>query len=432
MATVKFRLVGRSDVCNIYIRVLNGRKLDIQAKTDLLIDSNDWLKSNVPKQNSGANKNLTVKLQELKTEILKKFNDASSEGVDLNSDWLRHNVDVYFERISENGTETDVLFWINHIVDNSHKIVNAKGSKGLSYNRLKAYKGLIVNFTEYQKPKRLKIENLNKKEFQKFYDWLMDVKNYADSTATKKATDLQAVVRYAETKDVKIANDFKNVKFDKVATYDDDMDVITLSLLDIEKIELLDLTNEALINARKWMILGIFTGQRGNDLTTRIVEENFINTPSGLKIEVKQMKGNKKVSIPVLPKTKEILESGLPYQISTQKLNKHIKTICEDAEIDDMVLGNKVDKKTKRNIKKLRPKYKYIGTHTFRRTFATLHYNKIPTSVIRKVTGHSKESQLLAYINQSNDEHLDIFNTYYEGLERKKPTMLIVKDASNQ
>lgn len=438
MATVKFRLVGKNETSNIYIRILNGRKLDIQSKTDLLINPKDWqVKNNLPKQTTSENKNLSEKLQDLKSYILKKFNSANSQGIEINKGWLEHNVNVFLGRVSDNKIETDTLYWINYIIDNSHKIKNAKGTKGLSYNRLKAYKGLIVSFTEYQTPRKLNIKNLTKKEFEKFYDWLIDEKEYADSTATKKATDLQAVVRYAESKEVEISKDFKSVKFDKVATYDDDMDVITLSLLDIEKIENLTLTNEALINARKWLILACFTGQRGTALTTRLVKENFENTKDGLKISFKQIKGNKKVSIPVLPKVKDILESGLPYKISTQKLNKHIKTICKDAEVNEMILGNKVDPKTKRNVKKLRPKYAYIGTHSGRRTFATLHYNKIPTSLIMRVTGHSKEVNLRTYINQNNDDHLEIFNDYYKLLEEKKlakenPTMLVVKNASSQ
>ena len=437
MATIKFRLAGKNDTSNIYIRILNGRKLDIQAKTELFVNFKDWqVKNNLPKQTTAENKKLSVKLQELKMDILIKFNDANSKGIEISKEWLKHNVEVFFDRISDNKIETDILYWINYIIDNSHKIKNAKGTKGLSYNRLKAYKGLKLSFTEYQKPRKLKIKNLTKKEFEKFYDWLIDEKEYADSTATKKATDLQAVVRYAESKDVKISEDFKSVKFDRVATYDDDMDVITLSLLDIEKIENLTLTNEALINARKWLILACFTGQRGTALTTRLVKENFENTKDGLKISIKQIKGNKKISIPVLPRTKAILESGLPYKISTQILNKHIKTICEDAEVDEMILGNKVDPITKRNVKKLRPKYKYIGTHTGRRTFATLHYNKIPTPIIMKVTGHSKEVNLKMYINQNNDDHLDVFNDYYKFLEEKQHAkentpMLVIKKASN-
>ena len=438
MATVKFRLVGKNETSNIYIRILNGRKLDIQSKTDLLINPKDWqVKNNLPKQTTSENKNLSEKLQDLKSYILKKFNSANSQGIQINKGWLEHNVNVFLGRLSDNKIETDTLYWINHIIDNSHKIKNAKGTKGLSYNRLKAYRGLKVNFTDYQKPRKLKIKNLTSKEFTDFYDWLIDKEKHEDSTATKKATDLQAVVRYAEKKGVEVSKDFKDIKFDKVATYDDDMDVITLSLSDIEKIENLQLTNEALINARKWIILGIFTGQRGTALTTRLVKENFESTKDGLKISFKQIKGNKKVSIPVLPKTKEILDSGLPYKISTQKLNKHIETICKKAELNEMVLGKKVDPITKRNVKKLRPKYNYIRTHTFRRTFATLHYNRIPTSVIMKVTGHSKESNLRTYINQNNDEHIDIFNDYYKMLEEKKlakenPTMLVVKNASSQ
>lgn len=435
MATVKFRLVGRNNIKSIYVRILGGREVDVQVKTELLIDSKDWqTKNNLPKQTTSANKVLTTDLLGLKTHLFNKFNDANSLGTETSQDWLKHNIGVFFGRVSENKTETNVLYWLNHIIENSHKIKNAKKTKGLSYNRLKAYKGLIVNFAEFQKYKNIEIQDLTKKEFYRFYDWLIDFKLYADSTATKKANDLKAVVRYAKSKDVKIANDFEDVQFDSVATYDDDMDVITLSLEDIEKIENIELASESLINARKWLILACFTGQRGTSLTTRVIEENFVNTSKGLKIEIKQIKGNKKISIPVLPRVKEILEIGLPYKISTQQLNLHIKTICKQAGVNEMVLGKKVDSETNRNVKKLRPKYAYIGTHTGRRTFATIHYNKIPTSVIRQVTGHAKESTLMAYINLSNDDHLDVFNDYYKLLEEKKkatPTMLLVKKKSS-
>ena len=431
MATIKYLLRNKSNNSNIYVRFSNGRDSDFMRKTGLVIDSSDWSKKGMPKQNNASNKNLTVDLNNLRTFILSRLNADNSKGVVISADWLLHIIDVYFQRVSENKTETGVVYWLNHIIDNSKKIKNSKGGKGLSYNRLKAYKGLLINFTEYQKPRSLKIQDLGKKEFNKFYDWLIDVKAYADSTATKKATDLQAVVRYAESKDVKIATDFKSVKFDKVATYDDDMDIVTLSLSDIEKIERLDLDSEALINARKWLILACFTAQRGTALTTRLVADNFKNTPKGLQIIFKQIKGNKKVIIPVLPKTKEIYDSGLPYKISTQKLNRHIETICKEAEINELILGKKRDKETNRTVKKLRPKYEYIRTHTGRRTFATLHYGNIPNSLIMKVTGHKKESDLLAYIHQADDDHIDSFNDYYDELQKRKPTMLVVKNASS-
>ena len=94
----------------------------------------------------------------------------------------------------------------------------------------------------------------------------------------------------------------------------------------------------------------------------------------------------------------------------------------------------KINKETNRNEKKLRPKYNYISSHTGRRTFATLHYNKIPTPIIMRVTGHKKESTFLEYINQNNDDHLDTFLDFYKikALKSKKePQLNLVKKASS-
>ena len=63
-------------------------------------------------------------------------------------------------------------------------------------------------------------------------------------------------------------------------------------------------------------------------------ETNFINRNGLDLIELKQQKTYKRVTIPVLEKTKEIIKDGLPYKISIQKFNKHIKEICRIAEIN--------------------------------------------------------------------------------------------------
>jgi len=435
MATAKFEVLSNSINAPIYLRLSIKRGLTPRAKTGLIINSKDWSKdTKLPKQNTGANKNLKTDLIKLQAYILEKYNQAYQKNITTDKHWLEHYIDVYFNRVDENKTQTKVTYWIEYILKNSHLMSNSKGNYGLSKNRIKAYKSLLNRFTQYQGNKTINIKDLDKKGFNEFKKWLFEEEIYSPSTATKFLTDLQKVVRVA-SEFTPIADNFNSIKFKRVNTYDDDMNVITLTEDEIIKIQNIDLKSEALINARKWLILACYTGQRGDALLSRITKENFMHHGADYIIKIKQKKVNQNITIPVTPQVKEIYKNGLPYKISIQKLNKHIKTICEKAKIDNLIMGKKVNKLTKRNEKKLRPKFEYISSHTGRRTFATLHYSKIPTPIIMKVTGHKKESTFLEYINQDQDAHVDILLEYYrtkELKERKEPVLNVIKKVSNK
>ena len=266
--------------------------------------------------------------------------------------------------------------------------------------------------------------------FKAFRKWLTEDNNYSPSYTAKKLSDLKGICKYGASLGLEVSDTLGGIKTKQVSAYDEDMDVIILKESEIEKIEQLDLDNDALINARKWLILGCYTGQRGEALTTRITPENFVSYGKDLVIKFIQKKGNKTVLIPVLPKAKEIYENGMPYTVSVQKLNKHYKTLGKLAGLNEMILGR--IQEGKRGVKKLRPKYQYMSTHIGRRSFASNHYGKMPTPVIMKVTGHSKESTFLTYINQSDDSHIATFLDYYktkELKEQKQPQLKVIKQA---
>ncbi|MDO9260834.1 MAG: hypothetical protein Q7U08_02695, partial [Flavobacteriaceae bacterium] len=201
------------------------------------------------------------------------------------------------------------------------------------------------------------------------------------------------------------------------------------TLEEIEKIENAHLSNEALINARKYLILLCFTGQRAGDII-KITSSNFKKTANKEVIELIQQKTNTKVEIPILPKVRAIYNSGLPYKVSTQKLNKYFKEIGIIAEIDTPVMGRIIeesenkDEKKKRGVKKIRPKHEYISTHIGRRTFCSLHDDVLPRPLVMKVSGHKKESSYLMYLNKTDDSHIDAFLEYYkkEEIKEKKKT----------
>jgi len=412
----------------------NKKSFTIDAPINLVVEKGYWEKVHFSKPKDVL---ITNKQFEINQELLlleKHISTAiSNEDVEnLDKSWLVNKIELYYNP-KEAVSET-VACCIQKIIDDAPYRDNAKGGIGLSKSRVNSYKQLLFHFNKFQGGKKYKIGEVNKKVIDEFRIFLLGKKKFSATYSAKKLSDLKAVCRNAEVNGMSISPEINRIKTKQISPYDDDMNVIPLTIEDINKIEEVKLTREALINARKWLILGVFTGQRGEDLTTRIQKRNFHVYGSGLEIRVTQKKGNKSVRIPVLPKVREIYEQGMPYTVSTQKLRKHFKDIGELAGIDELIMGRVTEtveqdgKKFRRGIKKLRPKYKYIGLHTLRRSFACIHYGKLPTPIIMKITGHKKESTFLQYVNQDGDDHLDVFLDYYklQGQKDRKESQLSV------
>ena len=199
-------------------------------------------------------------------------------------------------------------------------------------------------------------------------------------------------------------------------------------------------------NARKWLLLGCLTGQRGGDLLN-ITERNFIkHIDTREYIQIEQQKTGKKVHIPIVGALEEINEiraNGLPYKISVQKLDKYIKEVCKLAGITEPIEHSKVCmiddkgniiepnnkgeypcKGVKRTVKGVFEKWQLVGTHTCRRSFATNLYGKLETVFIMKMTGHTKESTFLAYIGKTEMDYLTQTANKLQELEQVNKPML--------
>ena len=189
------------------------------------------------------------------------------------------------------------------------------------------------------------------------------------------------------------------------------------------------------------MLLGCNLGQRGSDLLN-LNETNFI-TRNGLEvIELKQQKTDKNVTIPVLEKTKEIIKSGLPYKISIQKFNKHIKEICKIAEIHELIRDSKITviekgkgNKEKRKISGTYPKWELMSSHVCRRSFCTNLYGILPTPLIMSISAHSSEKMLLNYIGKDSldfAQQIADFYTLQALKEKNQPQLQVIKNISSQ
>lgn len=439
MATVNFLFRSQKAIAPLSLRLLytiNGKNYVWATSTKEVVSKDYWENQHHqtrPKLEAIKNNQIEVnnKLQKLRNYILKNFRDT--DHLEINKAWLTKVVHEYYNPPQPNHIDERVVYWINHVIDTAHTRENAKKGLGLGLSRINSYKNLRNIFERYQANKELLIKELNKDWFDSFRSWLLESENYSLTYVNKKISDLKTICKEAKSK-VEVAPDLDRVSSKRGTAYDDDMDVIFLSFDDLEKIEKVELNNEALENARKYLILSCYTGQRGKDLINRITQENFKKRGEHYVIRFIQKKVNKAVTIPVLPKVLEIYKNGLPYKVSIQKLNKHFKTICDKAGINEMVMGRLRDKETGRGLKKLRPKWQYIGTHSGRRSFASNHYGQLPTPMIMAVTGHVKESSFLIYLNTDNEDHVDMFMEYYMKVNqkaKKEPSLTVVKKVTN-
>jgi len=131
-------------------------------------------------------------------------------------------------------------------------------------------------------------------------------------------------------------------------------------------------------------------------------QKKISNIAQGIFIDLKQNKAKKDVTIPVNERAMAIIREGFPYRISDQKFNEYIKEIAKEAKLNEIVKGKKQDKESNRKILGDYPKHELVPSHACRRCFATNYYKIIPTTILMAITGHTKESTFLAYIQTSN------------------------------
>lgn len=431
MATINFRIRNNSNKpTSIKVVFVNGKETQLELKTGFSILPSEWSEEKkLPKQTKAENKSISSNLLKLRSYIFEKHNKDVGSGITINSNWLKLKIDECFDRVEA----SDKSFLINHIqyiIDNAaiRKIKIKGGFKiGLSESRKKGYEAFLGIIKEYEKKLKRQIEfmSINEAFVSKFESWLMNEKNYSVNYSGKQIDNLKTVCLDAVKCEIPVNNYAKLIQGFSEA--DEDRFIVTLSFDDLDKIRTSDkIVNDSHINARKWLLIGCEIGQRGGDLLN-ITKDDIRFKSGNMYIDVIQQKTKKSVTIGVInPHIIYIIENEFPRKISTQKLNDYIKKVCELAEVDDVIEGKKYDETTKRKKLDFYPKHELVTSHSFRRSFATNYYKIIPTPILIAITGHSKESEFLKYINKHEDKdaNADLFMKFYEQINQNKKPQL--------
>ena len=431
MATLKFVLQSKSDNANIYIRYSINRKTILYRKSGFVINPKDWSDTNAqPIQKTQELKALKIKLDKLATFVNEAYTVSVSKGEEFTGDRLQLQIDLYNKKTPV--LELDIFTtYIQKYIDDAPYKQNAKKELGLSNGRvqnLKLFKTTVLKYeAEVLKSKKIVIRDINLKFVEQYKGWMFG-KGYSTNYVGKNIANIRTVCLDAYKNDIETSTQIKNIK--GISESREPEDIVFLSEEEQEQIKNTILFREALINARKWLLLGCLIGQRGGDLLS-ITAKN-IKEINGIKIiELKQQKTGKLVAIPLLPEAIEIIESGLPYKTSLVHFNIHIKDICQEAGINEPTKGRIKEKKGTPHKKDVYKKWEVISSHVCRRSFCTNFYGRIPTPVLMNISAHGTEKMFLKYIGKTTYDNAYQMLEYFSKLAPKvkeQPQMEVIRN----
>jgi integrase len=406
MATVNFLYRSTKDKANLNLRLL-FRKNDIDyvigGVSKVEVTKEYWNKYHNSKRISDIEtKNFQTeinnKLSDLENFILNQFENTIEV---VNKEWLKNVINEYYNPTQNETIPTELVKYFDYF--KAQKKSENTESTEKKYNTVQQ---LLKRF-ETSTNKTILVKDVNEK-FKKSFEDFCNKHQYSHNTIARALRSVKTICKHAQHNGIETSYQLDGLKAKYKKT-----DSIYLTFEDLNTIESIEPNKltESLENAKDWLIISCYTGQRVSDFMNFTKEQIRIENGKHL-LEFTQKKTNKNMTIPVHKKVLEILEKrngNFPKPISDQKYNDYIKKVCEIAELNEIVKGGKKtetapESKIYRKETKEFKKWELVTSHIGRRSFASNFYGTIPTTFLIYVTGHSTEKMFLNYIGKSNKD----------------------------
>lgn len=435
MATVNFILQSSKSNAPIYVRFKDARQIDVKRKTREMIDPEYWnAKTGKPKNIQSANKTTLRNIDEVKNTlpkiesfIMDQYRKRNDDEI-INGEWLDEVINAYYN----GGRLFNELEYIDNYLEHYRtQILPFRKYKGqpITDRTKKKHLTIIGKFEEFLKneKKRLKVSDYNVATGNRFVTFLRS-QNLNDNTVGK-------YLKYTKTifSDAKIDNIAVHDQLTQIKGFTTDTPTHFVTPEEIAKIQNLKIVNDKMEMARDWFVIGCYTGQRAGDLFG-MTSKKIVTINGNDYISVLQQKTKTHVQIPISKEVHEVLNrrnGEFPPVFSTNvessktMFNEQLKKICKLAEINRMEYGRKYDEVKKHFVFGEYPFNELVSSHVCRRTFATMHYGKLPTPIIMAVTGHKTEREFLGYIGADNTTLSEQMYQYWERMESKAKTPVI-------
>ncbi|MFA5619565.1 MAG: tyrosine-type recombinase/integrase [Weeksellaceae bacterium] len=346
---------------------------------------------------------------DLRKHILNEFDKTNLN--QINKDWFKKIVYEYYnppeesEDESEDELPTNLIEYIDFYLEyRKHEI------KPSSIKKYNVIKHKLKRMQESRKKPILiaEIDESFKNEFIKY----QKSNGYAQNTIQRELVFVKTFCKHARYLGLETSPQLDGLRLDKAKA-----EKIYLTIEELEIIEKQIFENDYLDNARDWLIISCYTGQRVSDFL-RFTSEMIRIEDGKSFLEFTQRKTGKVMTVPLHPKVLQILKKrngAFPRRISDQRYNEYIKEVCKLVGLDQPTQGGKqeVTKHGIRKVSGIYPKWQLVTSHIGRRSFATNFYGKIPTTYLIYITGHSSEAMFLNYIGKSNKDLAIEISNYF-------------------
>lgn len=256
---------------------------------------------------------------------------------------------------------------------------------------IKNYENVKNSLKDFSAEKEviLQFDLINYSFYEQYVDYFLTNKKFSNNTVGKHIKTLKSFLTWATEN-----NYNRNLEYRKFKVARENIEIVYLTDQELDTLYNFKLNDEMLDQARDLFCFGCFTGLRFSDIAT--IEKNNIFKD---EIQVRTQKTKDIIVIPLIPRAAAILKkynNRLPV-FSNQKLNLHLKTLAENAKINQKIAIQRYRGAKRED--SMSPKHELITTHTARRTFITLSLEKgIRPEVVMSITGHKDYKTFKAYI----------------------------------
>lgn len=417
MASVSFFNRGKVEnkYSTIWVR-LRDKEVDVKVPlSHLKCKPKDWKngKCVISSRNvSNELVELNIELIRIETKIISEYTSYKPE-MDLKG-WLEATIypkKVISEKIEPQSN--NILSFIDDYINLKKDTVSESTIKKANVVK-QLIKRYCDDLTARKKTfKQLKFSDLDN-SFRVDFEKYCLRENYKTSTTYRNLKFLKMICKVAESLDIEVHKHAFLWKFDIEKVSRNVPKSVYLTFDELDKIERTEMPSEYLDNARDWLLIACYTGQRVSDYlrfnSNMIVQDDENQS----YIEFNQIKTGTKMQIPLLQKVQSVLMKRggqFPRKISDVNLNLYIKDVCELAGIDEVLYNGKVMTIEREGLPRITrkvfgnyPKYQLVTSHIGRKSFATNFYEKIPITYLLNFTGHKTERQLLTYISKTDVE----------------------------